>query len=66
MSRDQRTAQRDYSAKIAYWKERLRQECAVHPKAYNPLEAVRALNSLEYFMDRQAELDVKKALQKVG
>jgi hypothetical protein len=66
MSRDQRTAQRDYSAKIAYWKERLHQECAVHPKAYNPMEAVRALNSLEYFMARQAELDVKKALAKVG
>jgi hypothetical protein len=65
MSRDQRTAQRDYSAKIVYWKERLRQECAVRPKDYNPAEAVRALNSLEYFMDRQAELDVKKALAKV-
>jgi hypothetical protein len=61
-----RTTERDYSAKIAYWKERLRVECAVQPKAYNPDAAVRALNSLEYFMERQAELEAKKVMQKVG
>ena len=60
MKRDRRTSQRDYSAKIAYWTERLRMECAVQPRDYNPVSAVKALNSLEYFMERQAEIVAEK------